>query len=614
MKLTRSTMAWAISALCGLTPLLSHADDWHLTNMSIGDTLGSETRYFYVRKGENWQTAQFHADYDSANGATLAVQLDGKPAYNQILKREGSVDFTLKNLKSGFHRLDFYIQQQTLNMNPDRHLDRCAEELNGVTMLNAAVIQYQAHRPDGYQIRNLPDALFNPQLPDDSAYLGQLIFDHASDAQATAVAKLTSTWSANTGLHWADGPVEGDRRADFSIEVRHDATLGQRANISLADAKDPAAKSSHPNLLIEYGDESALQNAINALINPDYLAQIHSDTLSVTSPVRTPAWGQPVDIKTLADLGVNDFRLDNASRSVPLNFPGAWQPTGPLQGNIALRAQNGLMQGSQLSIWLNDTLAGSVRLDQLTEDPNEHNINYLSAIIRSTTYYDMRFESTLISNGDCLPRAKGTLWVDTHHSGVNLPHRLKIGVAALSPALIPHPTIATDRNPGSLGMAITLLQLTSKMLLGGQPLPALIQSQGQPTAYIQINAAAYNKIVQAHADKIYDQYANGGTIIVAGKDHFDVVTQNNDGATNFMYRWPHVQSQIPDGALAVLISQDGEVVVLDQYISTAPAVPKVHESSALILIIPVTLGMLALALWWYMRTRRNDSRKDKQQK
>lgn len=589
---------------------IAMADLWRLNNIEVGDRFANEPRYFYVSKGEQWSQAKLHANFITTNGASLSVMLDGKPIYNQYLTRSGSMDILLTPKTSGFHRLDFSLKQLAVSSTQGKlGNDHCEDTIDGQTTIKDVLINYISTRPVGYQIRNLPDALFNPQDMNHPSYLGRIKIDPKNTAELTATARLASAWRAAAGIHWLDSTLSESNAADFTIELRRSPQLARGAFINLIEASGVAGQQGHhPILLLMYKDDKALNAAVNALLNANYLAQARTDSSSIPDNIDPPVWGHIVDIKSLADLGIEDFRLDSSSRSVSLVFPGAWQPTDLMQNSIALRAQSGLMQGSQLSVWLDDTLAGSMKLDALPNDPTEHQIQYLSPALSNNTNYDLRLESTLIANGECLPRSKGSIWVDSHKSLVNLPHRLKAGVAAISPALVPHPDIVVDGSPGSMGVAITLLQVSSKMLLDSRPMPANVSYEkgaGSATVNIKTDEKVYQQHIAAHENKIYGPYANAGTILIAGNDHFDVVTPNLQGAINFMYIWPRVQAQIPDGAVEVLISQDGEVMVLDQIIPRTNETPAVQESTITILICLVLLVMILAIVWWRRKVRRS---------
>ncbi len=603
-RMARSLLAFASL----LVAAHSLAAEWRVAPIQVGDSFAQESRYVYVSKGEQWLDAVFNADFQTTGSAALTVSLDGRPLQSQFLTRSGTIQFKLPLLRSGFHRLDFSFKQQGVlsALRRDPH-DNCEDSIDSVTTVGAGKIRYGRIKPEGYQIRNLPDALFNPQVLDAPAFVGRIRFDARNSHELTAIARLASAWPAVAGVRWLDSTLPESQSADFTIEVRPAPQLTRGSFISLSEGGNDKS-GPRPYLLIMYKDAQALESVTHALLNGKYLAQIRSDKVAIPDTIEAPAWGSVKQLNTLADLGIEDFRLDSSSRSVPLAFPGAWQPTDLLQGQIALRAQSGLMQGSKLTVWLDDALAGSMRLDELTADTNARETHYLGRAVTDNTNFDLRLESILIANGDCLPRSRGALWVDTHKSLINLPHRLKSGVAGISPALVPHPDISIDGSPGSTGIAIALLQMSSKMLLGSQPVPAnvRIQSDEQKAIVgIRTDSKIYQQRIAAHEDKVFGPYAAGGVLLISIDDHFEIIAQNVTSTINFMYRWPRVQAQLPDGANEVLITQDGEVIVLDRYIPGTKETPSVHESTVSLLIALVLLVMLAAIIWWFWRSKKN---------
>ncbi|MCZ4148770.1 hypothetical protein BZG21_30485, partial [Escherichia coli] len=95
-----------------------------------------------------------------------------------------------------------------------------------------------------------------------------------------------------------------------------------------------------------------LTAAINGLINPTYVQQLDTGSAIFPTTISAPAWAQFKKIDTLADLGIQDFRLNHAEKNLFLDFPAVWQPTDILQGQIALRIQSGLLQGSNITAWI----------------------------------------------------------------------------------------------------------------------------------------------------------------------------------------------------------------------------------------------------------------------
>ncbi len=65
-----------------------------------------------------------------------------------------------------------------------------------------------------------------------------------------------------------------------------------------------------------------------------------------------------------------------------LDFPAVWQPTDILQGQIALRIQSGLLQGSNITAWIDGGLAGSMKTADLASDPVNRQFNIFAKEIK----------------------------------------------------------------------------------------------------------------------------------------------------------------------------------------------------------------------------------------
>lgn len=67
--------------------------------------------------------------------------------------------------------------------------------------------------------------------------------------------------------------------------------------------------------------------------------------------------------------------MNHAEKNLFLDFPAVWQPTDILQGQIALRIQSGLLQGSNITAWIDGGLAGSMKTADLASDPVNRQFN-----------------------------------------------------------------------------------------------------------------------------------------------------------------------------------------------------------------------------------------------
>ncbi|MFI7854937.1 hypothetical protein ACFMJT_22935, partial [Acinetobacter baumannii] len=166
-----------------------------------------------------------------------------------------------------------------------------------------------------------------------------------------------------------------------------------------------------PTLSITYHTPQELTAAINGLINPTYVQQLDTGSAIFPTTISAPAWAQFKKIDTLADLGIQDFRLNHAEKNLFLDFPAVWQPTDILQGQIALRIQSGLLQGSNITAWIDGGLAGSMKTADLASDPVNRQFNIFAKEISNTTNFSLKLENSVIANSQCLPNAHGSLWV-----------------------------------------------------------------------------------------------------------------------------------------------------------------------------------------------------------
>lgn len=128
------------------------------------DQIYSRASFFYVGKGAEWQNIQFSSDYSTENDTTLLVKYDDKLIYNTTLNGDGQFKFNIPASPSGFHRLDFIIQQYakptTLNQTKETF---CNEDIDHLTYLSNSQLDFTPVR-NIYRLKDLPDALFNPKL------------------------------------------------------------------------------------------------------------------------------------------------------------------------------------------------------------------------------------------------------------------------------------------------------------------------------------------------------------------------------------------------------------------------------------------------------------------
>ena len=538
----------------------SYANTWELDDISTSTKYTVEPHFFYIGKGAEWQNIQFSSDYSTEGDTTLLVKYDDKLIYNTTLNGDGQIKFDIPKSQSGFHRLDFIIQQYakptTLNQTKETF---CTEDIDHLTYLNKSQLDFTSIRND-YQLRYLPDALFNPQARRPTPFVGILKYNRKEITEASMLARLASSWGSVTPVEWVDsGQTNLNPETNFIIEVIHSPSpLKGGALVQIAKPAEGV-----PTLSITYHTPQELAAAINGLINPSYVQQLNTGSAIFPTTISNPAWAKFKKIETLADLGIDDFRLNHAEKNLFLDFPSVWQPTDILQGQIALRIQSGLLQGSNITAWIDGGLAGSMKTADLASDPVNRQFNIFAKTISNTTNFSLKLENSVIANSQCLPNAHGSLWIDTAKSTVKLPHKLKNGVAAISMTLATTPTIAIDDQSGALNIAIILGQVAKKMLLTDAPIPLnLVRfSPNAPQSInVRVNKDIYHQQVLMHQDIIYAPAAQNGFIVSYSNNRFDVITDSEGGAQTFMHLWGKIQHKIPNNVTKMLVSENGNIL------------------------------------------------------
>lgn len=584
----------------------SYANTWELDDISTSTKYTVEPHFFYIGKGAEWQNIQFSSDYSTEGDTTLLVKYDDKLIYNTTLNGDGQIKFDIPKSQSGFHRLDFIIQQYakptTLNQTKETF---CTEDIDHLTYLNKSQLDFTSIRND-YQLRYLPDALFNPQARRPTPFVGILKYNRKEITEASMLARLASSWGSVTPVEWVDsGQTNLNPETNFIIEVIHSPSpLKGGALVQIAKPAEGV-----PTLSITYHTPQELAAAINGLINPSYVQQLNTGSAIFPTTISNPAWAKFKKIETLADLGIDDFRLNHAEKNLFLDFPSVWQPTDILQGQIALRIQSGLLQGSNITAWIDGGLAGSMKTADLASDPVNRQFNIFAKTISNTTNFSLKLENSVIANSQCLPNAHGSLWIDTAKSTVKLPHKLKNGVAAISMTLATTPTIAIDDQSGALNIAIILGQVAKKMLLTDAPIPLnLVRfSPNAPQSInVRVNKDIYHQQVLMHQDIIYAPAAQNGFIVSYSNNRFDVITDSEGGAQTFMHLWGKIQHKIPNNVTKMLVSENGNIYVLQKLIVGNQKAPLIQQSSFFLIVVIISAIMIIIIFLWYWLRRNNE--------
>jgi len=584
----------------------SYANTWKLDDISTSTKYTVEPHFFYIGKGAQWEKTQFSSDYSTESDTTLLVKYDDKLIYNTTLSGDGQFKFDIPPSQSGFHRLDFIIQQYSkptsLNQTKETF---CTEDIDHLTYLSNSQIDFTPIRNE-YRLKDLPDALFNPQARRPTPFVGILKYNRKEITEVSMLARLASSWSSITPIEWVDsGQINLNPETNFIIEVNHSATpLKGGALVQIAKPADGVA-----TLSITYHTQQELTAAINGLINPSYVQQLNTGSAVFPTTISNPTWAQFKKINTLADLGIEDFRLNHAEKNLFLDFPAVWQPTDILQGQIALRIQSGLLQGSNITAWIDGGLAGSMKTADLASDPVNRQFNIFAKAISNTTNFSLKLENSVIANSQCLPNAHGSLWIDTAKSTLKLPHKLKNGVAAISMTLATTPTIAIDDQSGALNIAIVLGQVAKKMLLTQAPMPLNLvryTSNAPQSINVRVNKDIYKQQVLMHQDIIYAPAAVNGFIVSYNNNRFDVITDSEGGAQSFMHLWEKIQHKIPNNVTKMLVSENGNIYVLQKLIVGNQKAPLVQQSSFFLLVMIISAIMIIIIFLWYWLRRNNE--------
>ncbi|MCG8284223.1 hypothetical protein MID07_06230 [Acinetobacter seifertii] len=595
-----------LASSCLMLAVPAHTTTWTLDDISTSTKYTVEPHFFYIGKGAAWQNIQFSSDYSTESDTNILVKYDDKLIYNTTLNGSGQFKFDIPASPSGFHRLDFIIQQYDKPTMLSQTRDSfCTEDIDHLTYLSNSQLDFTPIR-NVYRLKDLPDALFNPQAKRPTPFVGILKYNRKEITEASMLARLATSWSSVTPIEWIDsGQTNLNPETKFVIEIiKSTPPLKNGAFVQISKPTDGA-----PTLSITYHTPQELTAAINGLINPAYVQQLDTGSAIFPTTISAPAWAQFKKIDTLADLGIEDFRLNHAEKNLFLDFPAVWQPTDILQGQIALRIQSGLLQGSNITAWLDGGLAGSMKTADLASDPVNRQFNIFAKSISNTTNFSLKLENSVIANSQCLPTAHGSLWVDTAKSTVKLPHKLKNGVAALSMTLATKPTIAIDDQSGALNIAITLGQVAKKMLLTDAPMPLnlLRFSPNAPQAVnVIVNKQIYQQQVSMHQNIIYAPAAANGFIVSYNNNRFDVITDSEKGTQTFMHLWGTIQHKIPNNVTKMLVSENGNIYVLQKLIVGNQKAPLVQQSSFFLLVVIISAIMIIVIFLWYWLRRNNE--------
>lgn len=559
------------------------------------------SQYYYVAQGESWNSVTYHAHYNADKNVQIVVNYDDKPIYRATLSGPGTLSFAVPASKSGFHRLDFMVRQN----NSINSSNLCVEEYQ-LTAFEQARLSYESARKS-YRLSDLPDALYNPKLSSPTSLKAAFVFNSKNIAESSMLTRLLSSWEQSRPIEWLDAQQAVTEQPDFSIIIQHKAQLSH-ASLLLS------APQNVPTLLIQYSTAKQLENAVDALLNPQYLQQLTAESAVLPDNMTRPVWAVAKSFNNLADLGIQDFRLGKNQQAFTLNFPAVWQPTDILQGQIALRSQSGLLEGSAITAWVNSALAGSMKLANLESDPVDRQFNIFGADIAASPVFNLDIENTVIANSKCLPNVQSAVWINTEKSTVNLPFKLKQGVISLSSALAANHNIAINDHPNSSSMAASAMQTAKKMLMTAAPVPLNLThfDPARPQMVnIRVNADIYQQQVKMHQDILYAPTAAHGFFVIYQNEKFNLITDDKNGADTFNRLWPTIQDQIPNNTAKLFVSSEGRVYVLKKLILKRTDAPLIEQSNIFSIIIVLVSALAALLLFvWLWRKRKNESQNE----
>ncbi len=575
------------------------AAEWLFSDSLSKNRQAPISQYYYVAKGESWSNVSYSASYNTDKNVYLVVNYDDKPIYRAALSNAGTLNFNLPASSSGFHRLDFIVQpNESVNSS-----NLCLEEPLQSTAFEQAKLSYQPVR-SALLLSDLPDALYNPKQNSTVPLKAAVLYSSQNIQASSAVARLLSSWEQSRQIQWVSGQESANAPVDFKLILQQNSQL-KIPTLSLS------VQNNAPALTIQYGTDKQLENAVNALLNSDYLTQLQAASAALPDNISSPRWAVNKRFNNLADLGVQDFRLSQSKQEFNLNFPAVWQPTDILQGQIALRSQSGLLEGSAITAWINDALAGSMKLADLESDPVDRQFNIFSAEIGAAPHFNLSIENTVLANSKCLPNVQGAVWVNAEKSKLSLPYKLKQGVISLSAVLSTHPVIAVNDHPSSSSMAATAMQTAKKMLLTEAPVPLNLTrfDPAHPQSInIRVNPDIYRQQVQMHLDTLYEPTAAHGFFAVYQNDRFNLITDDAVGAETFNRLWPKIQDQIPNNAAKIFVSAEGNVYVLKKIALQPKSEPIIEQSNTFVGIVVVSALIVLFVLLWLWRKRKNENK------
>lgn len=600
---------------------------WPVADVAFQEVDGQSSRYVYVPEGQRFRDVRLSGVMEGYGGEyRLGVRLDGRLVHHASQRGKHRFAVDLPDLEPGFHRLDFQGMPAMYSAMANRH-DTCPIPRPESLLLEGLQVEYRVEETVLPALKALPDGLFNRSHPD--GVRGGVWIAAADKEAYTAAARLISWFDRQANVTWTMGRPE--KTADFAIVIRRDPSLGQTARIELGSAPhdrehaaEPGETSGPPTLTIAYRQTDALRAAVFALLDDEQRSQLHRSHADIVGPHREPEWATLSAPASLADLGIEDLRLSGASRmSLRLAFPPHWEPVDRVEGSVRLRGQDDLPAGTRLDIWLDDALAASQALDELTSHDIERYLPLTGEGVPAAPSLRMELAAELEIPRPCYLPLPGTLWIDASESDIHFEHMQKTGVMAFVPRLLADPRVVLPAAHADDALQLlTALMRAHRLAATAHPVPYQLQllsddeagaSQSgdqPPTVAFRVDAGMADTLLARYPERLHPGFveralwwkadAQGRSQLVAGSP--DVL---RDAAEVLPDSWP----RIPDGAREVLIhSQDGSLVVLDVQSRVMEASPRPLTQQqlewGLLLLAGLFGGVVVTLLWVGIRRRR----------
>jgi len=555
-------------------------DFWAFDNIRFSGLGAVETRFVYVPQGSRWEDS-FLIAYAATDGrAHVAVRVDDRTVYQSDIDHPEYLTIPIDTLEAGFHRIDIRATLSLDTPEEAQAINYCVDEMRIPLILQRMYVTYREVLSDEQYLSSLPDILYNPQKPRQQPWRMVVVVAPDDLAGVGAAARLASglDGAAAINVMHAAATAEGD--ADFMISILRDTNLvpqasvdflppsGVVANISAGRNPDnPPSQSwaDPPNLRIFYRTQEGLDSVVNALLNGAYRRQMETITAEFDGAVAPPVWGGIIDFPTLASMGVADLEIEGTgSRSIVLSYPPAWEPIGVPQGQIIVRSQDGLMQGSQMQVWVEDALAGSTRLDRLAAGDIQRAIPFQASRVPVDAVIGLRLEAALVTTMDCRPGVKGKVWVDAELSFVNLPHRLKDGLGSLSAALVAKPLISVEQPTPGVVSAVLALSANLGAFTGGLPVPIeVVESDSSATVSIEVDLKAFRDELLSQNEALFLPELADGVLLLQDSGGYRIVAAY-DTALHLMARhWARIEPSLVTGTVTALLTPSGELIELE---------------------------------------------------